>query len=350
MRRALKTNGHCGFTLVELLVVIAIIGLLVGLLLPAVQAAREAARRMSCSNNLKNLGLAVLNHHNAKGHFPVSMGFVDQNEAPGIEMPCAGWILNTLPFLEEQALFDQFTAGGAFEGSYRANGCRAPRVGWGLASMVGGISVPELMKRQLSLLACPSDDSVAELSSAQFQWSNCEVATTSYKGVLGDTWLGQLEGSTFNNDASLYPSGVYDEPSPYLATHRDCHRDTRCRGIFYRHTFRGPVRMARVTDGTSQTMMIGEDIPSYNRHSTAFYSNGDWCSCNIPINNLIHLPPEVVDTQFWWDQQSFRSRHPGGANFCFVDGSVRFVSEAVDNVVYRTSCTRDGGETVTGSF
>src|SRR3954453_11689787 len=96
-----------GFTLVELLVVIAIIGILVALLLPAIQAAREAARRASCSNNLKNVGLAVLNHCDTKKHFPVNMGIGRDypNEAPG-EQPAVGWILNTLPQLEEQPLFD----------------------------------------------------------------------------------------------------------------------------------------------------------------------------------------------------------------------------------------------------
>src|SRR5437868_13028639 len=88
-----------GFTLVELLVVIAIIGILVALLLPAIQAAREAARRASCTNNLKNLGLAVLNHHDVRKHFPVSMGYLSEGgeEPAGVDQPCVGWILNVLP-------------------------------------------------------------------------------------------------------------------------------------------------------------------------------------------------------------------------------------------------------------
>src|SRR3954449_9986169 len=106
-------NPAMGFTLVELLVVIAIIGILVALLLPAIQSAREAARRASCTNKLKNLGLAVLNHHDVKRHFPISMGYVlEGGEGPG---PCAGWITSVLPQLEEQSLYDQFQQGGAFE-------------------------------------------------------------------------------------------------------------------------------------------------------------------------------------------------------------------------------------------
>ena len=89
-----------GFTLVELLVVIAIIGILVALLLPAIQAAREAARRSSCTNNLKNLGLGALNHHDVMKHFPVNMGNpLDNGNFPGdtTPQPAVGWIVNMLP-------------------------------------------------------------------------------------------------------------------------------------------------------------------------------------------------------------------------------------------------------------
>jgi prepilin-type processing-associated H-X9-DG protein len=115
------------------------------------------------------------------------------------------------------------------------------------------------------------------------------------------------------------------------------------------------VKIASVTDGTSNTLMIGEDLPDYNRHSTAFYANGDWCSCNIPLNNLINISPEVFESDpallnAWWDQQGFRSRHPGGAQFCLVDGSVRFVAETTSSEVFRTSCTRNGDERLTESL
>jgi prepilin-type processing-associated H-X9-DG protein len=92
--------------------------------------------------------------------------------------------------------------------------------------------------------------------------------------------------------------------------------------------------------------MIGEDLPDYNSHSAAFYANGDWCSCNLPLNNLINEPPPNPKDYVtnYWEQQNFRSRHPGGAQFCLVDGSVRFVVDSMDNQTYRVACTRNLGE------
>jgi prepilin-type N-terminal cleavage/methylation domain-containing protein len=343
-RRPRLNRTTRGFTLVELLVVIAIIGILVALLLPAIQAAREAARRAACTNNLKNLGLAVLNHHDVQGHFPISMGYPESNE----NGPCVGWILNTLPQLEEHPLFDQFTAAGAFEGNFAIGACMGKQSNRGIASTKNGISSPELMKTQLPVLQCPSDDSVLQLSKEQFQWGPfCTVALTSYKGVIDDTVMGETDGTSFYNDEPIpeYGSGLYTEPQPAYTSARDCHRDTRCRGIFFRQTFKKPVKIATVTDGTSKTLMIGEDIPEFNRHSAAFYSNGDTCSCNTPLNyGLNQNPVEFRETQ--WEARGFRSRHPGGVLFCLVDGSVRFLADNVDNVLYRISCTRNGNESL----
>ena len=343
-----------GFTLVELLVVIAIIGILVALLLPAIQAAREAARRSSCTNNLKNLGLAVLNHHDAMKHFPVSMGLATVDGVPaGTTQPSVGWTVNVLPQLEEQPLFDQFKKGGAFEGDFVLNGCLLasnpnPYPGHGMASRKNGVSVPELAKTILSVLACPSDDTVLQLDNNQYQWTRCDVARTSYKGVLDDTFINQSGGGTFDNPTPPdVRSGNYADAT---ANGFDCHRDIRCRGIFFRQSYRKPVTLAKVTDGTSKTFMIGEDVVAYNRHSAAFFSNGTTCSCNAPLNFGLGQEPETIAVDRWFDAQGFRSNHPGGVHFCSADGSVRFVADSVDNILYRTSCTRDAGELASGSF
>jgi prepilin-type N-terminal cleavage/methylation domain-containing protein/prepilin-type processing-associated H-X9-DG protein len=342
------------FTLVELLVVIAIIGILVALLLPAVQAAREAARRTGCSNNLKNLGLAALNYHDVHKHFPVSNGAAYADESPdGVYQSGAGWILNELPQLEEQVLYDQFKAGGGFEGQYvRDIASKVTMQLIGIASTKNGISCPTLMQTQLTILRCPSDPSDKRVRDDQVEWAKSLVAVTNYKGVLDDTWVGQPPLATATpaegNVGTTYPSGQYREPAPttYPAGPNDCHNNLRCRGIFFRQSFQRPVKIGSVSDGTSHTFMIGEDLPDYNSHSAAFYANGDWCSCNLPLNNLINEPPpNPKDYQTnYWEQQNFRSRHPGGAQFCLVDGSVRFVADNMDNQTYRVACTRNGNE------
>jgi prepilin-type processing-associated H-X9-DG protein len=105
------------------------------------------------------------------------------------------------------------------------------------------------------------------------------------------------------------------------------------------------VKISSVTDGTSHTFMIGESLPDFDAHSAAFYANGDWCSCNLPLNYQLSEDPSAPNfLNFWWDQQGFRSQHPGGAQFCLVDGSVRFVADTIDNQTYRVACTRNGGE------
>ena len=207
------------------------------------------------------------------------------------------------------------------------------------------------MKTQLAVLQCPSDSSVKQLSSNEWQWKGCPVATTSYKGVLDDAWVNELGGSTDwgNPVPAEYRSGIYRDPPPPGTTQYDCSRDTRCRGIFFRQSYQKPVKISSVTDGTSKTFMIGEDVPEYNYHSAAFYANGSWCSCNTPLNHRLNENPETVATA-WWDAQGFRSKHPGGVLFCLVDGSVRLISDSTDRVLYRISCTRNGNESVSGDL
>ncbi len=88
--------------------------------------------------------------------------------------------------------------------------------------------------------------------------------------------------------------------------------------------------------------MVGEDVPSQNNHSAAYYANGDWDSCNGPIN-FFYNPPQP---DLWWNVMTFRSLHPGGAQFAMGDGSARFLPESIDYATYRALSTRAGGETV----
>lgn len=334
-----------GFTLVELLVVIAIIGVLVSLLLPAVQAAREAARRISCTNNIKNLALAIQNYHVAHKTFPLSTPYrgrsdhdcegnltVNYDTRPGVVEYIGpgrcnkldrtgrtgrGWITELLPFLEQQSLYDQFKAAGAFKGMFiQKEGMKrdVPAVREGMAT-------------QLKILHCPSDPPSAELSEIQYGFKNIPVAVTSYKGVLGD-------------------AGILDAVTdPYFGD-TDCHDKSGCNGILWRTNYFDRVSMKTVTDGASSTLIIGEAVPELDPHSTAFYCDGDWATCGIQFNFLPQDTSEQFLNDHWWEVRGFRSRHPGGGNFALVDASVRFLNEGIDHTIYRELATRNSGRPV----
>lgn len=305
-----KPCSRIAFTLVELLVVIAIIGILVALLLPAVQAAREAARRSSCGNNLKQLALALHLYHDTKKELPVSVSPWSEGPNPATGNTSGkGWVISVLPQLEEPALFDALKPG--FTGRFETGG------GMKLSTL------SELVKTQLSVLRCPSDDTSGELSNVQWQWENKFVAVKNYKGVIGDTRIG---GAT----------------SIHQGTEPDCHKTIGCSGLFYRNDYQEPVTFKKITDGLSHTLMLGEDLPRHNYHSVAFYANGDYASCSAPLN----FKPEPPIPNQWWNVISFRSNHPGGAHFANADTSVRFISDGIDYKLYRALSTRNGGEVV----
>lgn len=297
----MRKHHRRGFTLIELLVVIAIIGVLIGLLLPAVQKVRESASRLRCSNNLKQLGVAVHNYHASYDVFPISHSPWSEGTVPVGPHTGRGWILLSLPYMEQEGLYKQF----------------APSV----ASSLWSCSA--IMNSEIKPLRCPSDTSdVVGNCTQQYQWGGTPVALTNYKGVIGDNRMG---GTT------AFPGG-----SP------DCHNTIGCPGIFYRNNYQEPVSIFKVADGTSNTFMIGEDVIEHNWHSTAYYSNGDYAACHAPLNYMPN-PPQPWN---WPLVMSFRSRHQGGANFCLADGSVSFVSDSVYYVTYQAMCTKAGSEVV----
>jgi prepilin-type N-terminal cleavage/methylation domain-containing protein len=306
------------FTLVELLVVIAIIGILVALLMPAVQAAREASRRAQCANNLKQLGLGILNHESGKKKVPNSISysvpFAGGCDSAG-KPSCSGigWIVNTLPYLEQQPLFDAFAP--CFQGSFFSG---------------GGLSKPVCappLATQTATLHCPSDESVLTLEIWQPQMQDVGVkleAKTSYKGVTGDNRI---------------PGSIFPGATP------DCHNSNAdCKGLFWRHSYLRPKKIKDISDGTSKTLMVGEDIALHAKFtSAAYFANGDHAFCYVPLN----YKPEPPTTTYF-NNMGFRSNHPNIVQFAFCDGSVHPLEESMDHNVYRALSTRAGGETIPG--
>lgn len=337
------------FTLVELLVVIAIIGVLVGLLLPAVQAAREAARRMQCSNNIKNVALAIHNFHNSKKHLPFDIfgtfGQEVYRNGPGtqddeVASPSKyvleknqngkGWIVDILPQLEQQAMYDGMKLGFDDPGTANMNFIAGTKGGRGM----GRIEVREFVAKQLPVLTCPSDPSAVP-TIGMFPWPSTSVVTavTSYKGVAGDTAVGEVFGY----------DGLWTDEE--FGTLDDCFETLGCNGLFWKMGYYEPISFKRISDGLSNTLMIGESVADRDPHSSAYLSEGDWASCNMQFNYFSPSDFETLRaTLEWADVRGFRSLHPGGGNFAIADASVRFVSEGIDHALYRALSTKDGGE------
>ncbi len=292
-----------GFTLIELLVVIAIIAILIGLLLPAVQKVREAAARSQCSNNLKQICLAVHSYHDANGVFPVSAG-------PGLGLVAPfedawSWLARILPYVEQGSLY---------------SACNIPTAT--IQANPAAIATP------VKTYLCPSDDVYAGQPGTTSQ-AGKPTGMTSYRGVCGDNW-----------SCGLY---AYTPPG---TTNNDGLDGGN--GIFYRtdglkpHSYSHPaLRMTDITDGTSNTFMVGEGIADMNSFTSWCFFNDVTATCAIPLNVAYNGTPGDYCNNY-----SFRSRHSNGANFAFADGGVQFISNGIDLTTYRYLATYTGGEVV----
>lgn len=296
-----------GFTLVELLVVIAIIGVLVALLLPAVQAARESARRMKCSNNLKQIGLALHMYHDNVNTFPP--GAIVTNNL--------SWNVLVLPYLEQGGIYGQFNFNlGAFNGAPNQEG--------------PGKNVHSTIR--LPAYLCPS--SIVDIWATHPSSTLLDGRKTyakHYYGVMGPKSAATAVAYEFDpapaGQGGFALSGVLG-------------RDSR-------------VRLANVIDGSSNTLLAGEiskpggDGASWVRGiafgTTTSAATGMSSSKNLNFGINVLLTPNSAN-QF--NDISFSSYHNRGAQFVMADGAVRYLSDNVNSAVYKAAGSRDGGESL----
>ena len=318
-RIGLNASIRRGFTLIELLVVIAIIAVLISLLLPAVQSAREAARRAQCLNNMKQIGLALHTYHETHGVFPP--GYVsnyrrdagDEGTAEDDIGPGWGWASQILPQLEQSPIHNAINF--SLTMTYAAN------------------ETAQLTR--ITAYLCPSDFTpskvpVRDESNTQTIYT---VGTSNYVGVYGVGEIGEAPG--------------------------------RGNGVFFRNS---RVGVSQMMDGTSNTFMVGERSHNLSYATWTGRSVGGWLFTTASFEggtNKFNPEPEesfcmILGPIEFEDAdglprtpnypaahvEDYWSRHPGGVNFLFGDGSVRFIKNSISKQVYGSLATRNGGEVI----
>ena len=328
-----KARHRLGFTLIELLVVIAIIGVLIALLLPAVQSAREAARRAQCTNNLKQIGLAMHNYHDSTNSLP-----------PGMKGCCWGtWLLFTMPYLEQQNLYNSYN----FDGNNVIGGDAD-----GPLRYAGNKNITVTSSRVAAYL-CPSDGTE---SRPGYGALGLQVSTHNYVVNFGNTNVQQgpitLAGLTYNFAGA--PFTDIGSPQPDISS------GSLQGGVKSTQNF------ASIRDGLSNTLLtselvIGESATSVDlrgfswwAYSASFVGNIGPNStlpdlmqssgyCNYPYATN---PPCAAGTSETGIQLAARSRHPGGVNVGMGDGSVKFIKNSINLQIWRALSSSKGGEVI----
>ncbi|MCH2115061.1 MAG: DUF1559 domain-containing protein [Pirellulales bacterium] len=331
-----------GFTLVELLVVIAIIGVLVALLLPAVQAARESARRMQCVNNVKQLSVACLNHESTHREFPYGRKYDIWDTY--------SWLQHALAYIEQGVIYEDYWTLNQTGFVKRHPGPNGP--------IADDVRLRRARHALIPGYYCPSDRTPApnEIATAPYGYYR-----GNYRGCTGtgDMYGQRMPGETVQDGpVGLGVFGVLKGQS------FDPGAEVRTRGV----------RMEQITDGTSNTVMISEGIVPlsdgwggvlggtiYGNMGGALMSNTLTPNSSSPDVVYGPCPEDLGDESYeapcvttpgvaWWipaaefSHAAARSLHAGGANVAMADGSVHFVTDLVDTIVWRSYGTRDGGE------
>ena len=329
-RRPSSRSRRPAFTLIELLVVIAIIGVLIALLLPAVQAAREAARRAQCQNNLKQIGIALHNYHDSVGAFPTSFWRATAGQVTGdaSNINRHSWITMALPYLEQNAIYNATNFDVGIRG--------------GAGNYCGQMNETALMS-VINVLMCPSDTSptISSFNRADAAPGiNGRGPKVSYVGSMGDNSTAGSSGDTpwpFNSPPAVRTNGFGDGN-----THT---------GMMNRSG--GTVALRDVTDGTSNTFLVGETLFESCNWFTWPNPNGSTASTSVLINWEItdRNAGNTGNSDFrrsgnWKSCFGFRSEHAGVVQFLLGDGRVIGIKETVDRNVYRALSTRNLGEIV----
>jgi prepilin-type N-terminal cleavage/methylation domain-containing protein len=324
------------FTLVELLVVIAIIGILVALLLPAIQAAREAARRAKCSNNLKQITLALLNYHDTHKEFPQG-AYTTANGNDPFDEDGLGWASKILPYMEEQAVYDQIAHNGIpnYDGDpWKPGFFRTVRVAMKNPAAGGDAVLP--------IFLCPSADLPTQVPGVGI---NHGYGTSDYKASRGYCDRGMF----LRTSEALKPGNCapYDGDDLTKNVIKDAYGSNR-------------VRIKDVLDGTSKTIAVGEaayysSIVSYptwvgstaNEDGSILFKTQDVINCNISARSfpLSQEELDLLPSGSGQDDCSF-SWHANGALFGFVDGSVHFFTENIALRTFELLGDRTDGEVI----
>ena len=305
-RQKLRPGGF-GFTLVELLVVITIIGILISLLLPAVQAAREAARRMSCSNNMKQIGLGLHLYYDMFNMLPAGWRGYDPgtDEPHWFGLPGWAWSASILQYMEQTALQDTLIH---FDQPIHASINDAARV-----AKIGIFRCPSDIGEDTFELEAGSEDNFGATFPMQ-------LATGNYIGVFGT--------EDFHHVCDP------DETTP---PYNGCKGD----GTFY---LNDQVRFADISDGLSNTLVVGERSSKWAPSTWVGVVTGGKHGVARVAGLACIAPNSEQDEEEY--SHNFSSMHPSGTNFLAGDGSVKLISETIADACFQALATRDNGDIV----